>query len=233
MFAQKKKCKAVHLSGDFLNNYSVSSFPKNKNITIDDEYYVGEYWLEELKKVFDDVSINFGNHEERIKRFLGRITRGQISDMQKILKSNGDALAVMANATGCLYSKDWWAQLGEIITCHPSKYSSVWGKNLTNSVDYFLARMPKGRDVIFDEDDSMRIRPFRAVVQGHSHKIFGNGKYRGVQMYELGCMCHTIDFNVGSRQTQPIWERAFGILRLENGHIVFNESRVYDPKELL
>ena len=232
-FAKKQGCTDLVIAGDFFHAYAFSKYIQDKDIGLKDEYHIATNFAREVKSQFNNVVFVMGNHDFRVIAQTKYRFAELSTQMEPILKDkNGDVLNVFCEEHGFLYSKCWWVQIGELIAAHRFPYSSVYGKNMTNTVDWFLGRIPKGIDSEWEEDDSLHVRPFRAVIQGHSHRVMSGGMYKQVYLYETGCMCREIDFNLRGSQTQPVWERAFGIVHLRNRKIQYNKSRIFLPKEM-
>ncbi len=232
-YAIKEKCTDLVIGGDFFHAYAFSKFVRDKDISLADEMRVAQNFINEVKGKFKNIVFILGNHDARVINTL----KGRLDNLYPSMKylfkdEDGDVLNIFCNENGVMYSKTWWVQIGEIIFSHRFPYSSVYAKNMTSSVDWFLARLPKGIDASWDEDDSLHVRPFRALAQGHSHRLLSGGMYKQVYLYESGCMCREIDFNLRGNQTQPIWMRGFGIFTLVNNKILFNSSRVYEAKTI-
>lgn len=207
--------RLVVLAGDIQDEGKFSSFEKSR-VPYKAEHGMTKTLIGEISNEFEVVMIR-GNHDIRLMSYLSKATNSEefsfLFEGQEI-----DPLAVIARETGISYVPHWWVQIGPVIYAHPSRYSNVELKNIVNTIDYFVYR---NRDRYWD-----------TVVQGHSHKT-NAGVIRGIQYFETGCSCTEIDYNYGPKQTAPVWTQGAVYLRIEDGKLLFNKSKLVTGRTLL
>lgn len=223
------------LNGDFLEVYSVSSWPKNKAILLREEYEKGLKILKRLASIYPRVILTRGNHEDRLQRYfsahvdpnvsfmtdpdiLHRMSRGyDFDDNEDLVKTH--------NLDNIIYNKSavsWFVQIGKCIFAHPSSSTSGPMKNAINAYDYF-----KSRDYDFD-----------AIVCAHSHKM-GKIIYNQKLLIEQGCACMPLEYEKTSKMSYKPQCSGYAVVYLDNnGNVDFNNSNAifcsteysYDPK---
>lgn len=88
-FCEEESPEYVIINGDFLDCFSISSFPKRPNgPQLQEEIDIGIKILEELREVCPDAEIHFleGNHEERLERLVKE--KDGLYDLKAIKVSN-------------------------------------------------------------------------------------------------------------------------------------------------
>lgn len=205
-------CDVAILGGDILNEDAFGKF-KDQPPDFKSEYKIAVTTLLQLTHMVRTVMIA-GNHDRRFAKHLKHSVDTDINQYDFLFKGDRpDPLAALAEDVSADYVPNWWVNIDGVIVSHPDKYSGVPYRNITNSIDYFMPRI----------DD------WHTLCQGHSHQA-GEGTYKGKHWYETGCMCVQTDYNRNASQTNPMWTQGFAVLRLKDGKLVPNKSRLYTGK---
>ena len=206
-------CDVAVLGGDIFNQDAFGRF-HDDSTDFNQEYEQTVNMVLQLAHTVPVVMIS-GNHDRRLQKYLCKSVDTELNQYKMLLRNpQADPLAILAEDTGTDYAGHWWVQIESVVISHPDRYSGVPYRNITNSIDYFYPRIQ---------------RPWDTLCQGHSHQA-GDGTYKGKYWYELGIMCNRMDYNVGPHQNSPIWTQGFAVLRMRNGHLVPNKSKLYTGK---
>lgn len=212
-FAYASDCDVAILGGDIFHQDAFGRFC-DESSDFNTEYELTRKMLLQLANLVPVILVS-GNHDRRLQKYLRKSADTKIDQYKMMLRNqSGDALAILAEDTSCDYAHNWWVQIESVIVSHPDRYSGVPYRNITNSMDYFAPRITKQWDTL---------------CQGHSHQA-GEGTYKGRHWFELGVMCNRMDYNAGPSQTNPMWVQGFAVLRLRNGKLDKNKSRLYTGK---
>lgn len=210
-----ENCGLAVLVGDILHLASYSPYGNERSVS---------FQLEELGPAIDmieylhshmDVLLISGNHERRLQRVVKKSMN--LGEIDLLVGDSLDPLAYLAKVTGATNAEWWYAQVNDLIIAHPDRYASGGIKNITNSINYFIPRIDK---------------PWNVLAQGHSHQL-NHGAVNGKYYLELGCMSDLIDYNVGPRQTQPIWQQGYAIATFKDGVYQPNESNIFYGRKLI
>lgn len=218
---QEQDVDILVVNGDFLELYSVSSWPKNKTIMLQHEYQMGMRLLREFSKVFPKVVLTKGNHEDRLQRFLSQNINPNVSFMTSpdVLErmSNGydfddsGNLVKMYNLDNVHYNKgplSWQVQIGKCIFAHPTSFSKINMKTIANVAQSMLG---KGYD-------------FEALVIGHTHQQ-GSIIWNNRMLIEQGCSCIPMEYECNAKATYGSQSFGYAIVWMDKkGHVDFDKS---------
>lgn len=209
------------LNGDFLELFSVSKWPKNKQIMLRHEYEIGMKMLRTLAKIFPKIYLVRGNHEERLQSYFSSNIDPSISflvspDLLHRMSEGYDfdeygELVKMHKLDNVFYNKgplSWYIKVGKCIFAHPSGGSGIPMRTIVNTANYFLSR---GED-------------FEAVCVGHTHqmgKIIWNKKI----LIEQGCACVPLEYEATSKMSYRPQSFGYAVIYMDkDGHVDFDKS---------
>lgn len=218
--------------GDIFDQYSVGSWPKNKEIILAHEYNEVFKLVEYFSKKFKKIYMIRGNHDARLQKYFmkaispgvscfiepdllehivnGESLQGTIDPASR--KNSNIKLVKTHNFENVEYvgSKGgWYVQVGGCIFAHPSFASSIAGKTVTETAQFFIER-----------------RNFNSVVVGHLHRC-GKFCWKGKLLMEVGCLCTTMDYaNDPKLHYKDGQVTGYGVVYMdEAGNVAFNESQ--------
>jgi len=221
MISKHSDAEVLVVNGDFVDQFSVSRWPKDKGVLLRHEYEIGIDYLKQFSKMFKKVILTRGNHDERLQSYFSSNLDPNVSFMV-----NPDMLERMAkgysfNKYGRLekmhdfnniqYSgglSGWYARVGNCIFAHPKGGSKVPMRTCVKVADYFLEK----------ED-------YDAIVIGHTHKI-GQLIWKGKLLIEQGCCCVPMDYEADAKMQYS--QQAFGyavVYMNSKGQVDFDKSR--------
>lgn len=216
----KDNLDLIVLSGDILDCFNVSSFPKSMHIPLYEELKIANKFLADLDKATPNVKkvIFWGNHEYRFTRFLEKeaseITPFFSTNILDILK-NGFEYRDFRNrkqkvdglSDNFVIVDNWFYQHNDTIFAHPKNFSSVNMKTAVNTYRYFVNAGYQ----------------FSAVCIGHTHKI-GNIMIGRNLVTEVGCLCEDMSYaNNGNINYTP-QGLGYGIYYYDNGVVDIENS---------
>jgi predicted phosphodiesterase len=207
------------IAGDFLDEYAISRFVKNKEITLQSELLKGYELLEKWSGWFEEIHIMPGNHDERIDTHVAgnlepttlflfgeNIVLRKYVDGFKIKGEDGEIIDYPSIPKLILHDK-WYFRMGDAIIAHPKNFSKVPGRVAVMAGDYFKEQ---GEE-------------FNAILIGHTHKAIKMVK-SGKLLMECGCSCKEQDYAGGGKLTYTPQVKALTILVQKNGVTDFNET---------
>ena len=188
------------LGGDLMDCHALSDFPKSKHIPLEHEYRILSDLVYRASKLFKEVHIISGNHEDRWvrnvvnrvnlaarfligKHMLTRIANGDVyTDDERWLEGKRRMPNVYCPSDK--HGPLWYIQIGKTIFAHPSgRVSSGTNSLAAKAVKYF----------------SERNFNFDSVVVGHSHRASIDYGYR--LMIESGSLCSPLDYASSSKMS--------------------------------
>lgn len=210
------------VNGDFLEAYSVSSWPKNKTIMLRHEYEMGMKLLREFARVFPKVILTKGNHENRLTRYFSQNISNNVSFLvssdllDKMAKgydfNDSGELEQMYNLDNVFYNKgplSWQVQVGKCIFAHPTSYSKISMKTACN-----VAQTMAGKGIDFE-----------ALVIAHTHQQ-GSCIRDNRLIIEQGCACIPMEYEADAKATYTGASFGYAVIYMDNdGHVDFDKSR--------
>jgi len=163
----KDEITTLVIIGDYLDCYSISNFPKIREVLLKEEVVAGYNFMKKIRDVLGDdkkIIICNGNHEERYK---ANISRMHEKDLQQFINPNilemyvegftiyeGKKKIEYKPIKNLVFIPHWYFVSDGVVYCHPKDFTKVKGKMLENVTSHFIN---KGID-------------FSMVVFGHTHK---------------------------------------------------------------
>lgn len=223
----KDEIKALILAGDLFDCFSISSFPKLKRVTLEEELVHTYNLVRNMRDILPpDVKIIIfrGNHEDRLLR---EIAEQQAANNQlmsfinpKIVENlidgfvlyDGFEKKVYEPIEGVEYIHNYYININnQLIIIHPKNFSSVDVKNAKMSIEHMLHLKEQ----------------FDAVLVVHTHKQGDVAEYLGKYGAEIGCMCQHMEYTEGYTNYKP-QHYGYAIVEFpENGKITKNDVHIY------
>jgi predicted phosphodiesterase len=168
--------------------------------------------LEVLAARFKQVYIINGNHDTWPIRELNRSIK---NGLRRLIKDVSPIQTVIdelyeKGITNIEYTHQNELKLGNVIFAHPNEYCNTLGQTVVRVADAYLTKY----------------RDLSAVIIGHTHQVF-SGSYRGIAVYETGCLCYELEYKKQSKICKNPWINAFGIFTINaDGDLLVNQSKV-------
>jgi predicted phosphodiesterase len=204
---EKKEADVLVIAGDFVNFDIFSRFITGDKTRADEEIKIAKEYIEELCSFKIPIIYLTANHELRLDKFL---LRTMSVEQVKSIINLGLNLKTFFNYKNLKIVNNWFIEIGDIIIAHPEDNSSVYGKTLDNIREFF----------------SERIKDFRAIIIGHTHK---QSKFfiKRKLCIENGCMSKILDYSLDSRfnrYKKDIQYKGYSYSFLKNGKCDFNRT---------
>lgn len=188
----------VWIGGDLLDLFGVSRYPKSRiTFSLVEEFQAGRAILRTLSETFPIVRVMGGNHDERWKKYLiaKNIPPDVLEFMRTAWPNSLSPLATicadfpnvhMLETTKVDYAEyGYISQMGDCLLSHAEKYSIIAGKTGVDVLDRIKKKLePMGV-----------VKPFKVLIQCHSHtgaKVWAD---YGVVIIEAGCLSRTPDYD--------------------------------------
>lgn len=187
------------ISGDLIDHYSISRFVPYERVTIEQEIAGADALLTQLASAFSDVLIVEGNHdrprfEKQIRSLLTPdmmhcielLTGGNLSIVHLLAKRHGNVRFAPQQAGH--YKLGWLTQVGDLIVSHAEKFSRVPG-----------AALRQIEEGLTDFDRVYGLKPWRVLIQAHTHQL-GLFPFKADRLLvESGCCCQTHGYQMTAR----------------------------------
>jgi UDP-2,3-diacylglucosamine pyrophosphatase LpxH len=187
------------VSGDLMDFYSISRFLKYERVSIEQEIAATDALLGQLSAAFPDVLIVSGNHdsqrfEKQLRTLLAPemmhvielLTGGNLSVIHMLAKRYPNVRFAPQQAGS--HSLGWMTQIGDLVVTHAEKYSRVPGAAL-RQIDEGLT----------DFDHVYALKPWRVLLQAHTHAASIIPWKADRLMGETGCCCITHGYQMTAR----------------------------------
>ena len=216
----KDEITTLILGGDIIDCFRISSFPKLDAPSLTSEMSACHKLLKQIDDIIPHVRkiMIFGNHEERFKRYLGKV-QSEVNNLHsdnilyEIVK--GFEVHDRQLGTTTIYEPlpyevvdQWWVQYNDLLVCHPISFSRVAAKTSQMAVEYFYER---GMD-------------FTAVLVAHTHKVASCMKFDKFAI-EIGCCCKTQGYSESGKLTYSPQCNGYYLATFVNGKFDINQSR--------
>lgn len=187
------------INGDIQDFYAISRFTKYERVSIESELAAVDALLGQLSAAFPDVVLIGGNHDTQ--RFEKQLRALLSTDMVHVIEvltgGNLSVLRVLAKRYPNIRFADtqvsrfhvgWFAQFGDLITAHAEKYSRVPGSALRGIDEWFT-----------DQHDVLGLKPWRVLIQAHTHQL-GMFPWKADKLLvEGGAMCAVHGYQLQAR----------------------------------
>lgn len=205
------------VSGDLMDFYSISRFLKYERVSIEQEIAATDALLGQLAAAFPDVLIVSGNHdsqrfEKQLRSLLAPemmhvielLTGGNLSVIHMLAKRYKN-VRFAPQAAGS-HSLGWMTQVGDLLVTHAEKFSRVPGAAL-RQIDEGLT----------DFDHVYKLKPWRVLLQAHTHAASLIPWKADRLMGETGCMCLTHGYQMTARMGGRPQRQGYVTLQQTNG----------------
>lgn len=213
------------ISGDLMDFYSISRFLKYERVTIEQEIAGTDALLGQLAAAFPDVLIVSGNHdsqrfEKQLRSFLAPemmhvielLTGGNLSVIHMLAKRYPNVRFAPQQAG--THTLGWMTQVGDLLVTHAEKFSRVPGAAL-RQIDEGLT----------DFDHVYNLRPWRVLLQAHTHAASILPWKADRLMGETGCCCVTHGYQMTARMGGRPQRQGYVTLTQTNGVTDINSVR--------
>jgi predicted phosphodiesterase len=199
LITREKGADTLIVNGDLQDFYSISRFTKYENVSMESELAATDALLGQLSAAFPEVVLVAGNHDHaRFERQLrDRLSPEMVHVVEYLSGGNLSALRVMAQRYPNVTIADmqvsrfhvgWFWQHGDLLTTHAEKYSRVPGSALRGIDEWFT-----------DQHDTLGLKPWRVLIQAHTHQL-GMFPWKADKLLvEGGAMCTTHGYQLQSR----------------------------------
>jgi len=215
------------ISGDLIDHYSISRFVPFERVAIEQEIAGADALLGQLSAAFPDILIIEGNHDK--PRFEKQIRSLLTPDMMHCIELlTGGNLSIVhmlarryknvrfAPQQAGRYKLGWMTQVGDLIVSHAEKFSRVPGAAL-RQIDEGLTDF----DAVYD------LKPWRVIIQAHTHQL-GMFPFKSDRLLvEGGCCCETHGYQMTARMGGRPQRQGYVTLTQQNGVTDVNSVRLH------
>jgi predicted phosphodiesterase len=187
------------VNGDIQDFYAISRFTKYEQVSVESELAAVDALLGQLSAAFPEVVLVGGNHdtqrfEKQLRTFLSPelvhvvefLTGGNLSVLRVIAKRYPNVR--FADTQVGRFQVGWFWQLGDLVTTHAEKYSRVPGSALRGIEEWFT-----------DQDAVLRLKPWKVLIQAHTHQL-GMFPWKADKLLiEGGAMCSVHGYQLQAR----------------------------------
>lgn len=220
------KADTLIINGDLMDGYSISRFIKSEHVPMEQEIAATDALLAQLARAFSDIVIVDGNHdqprfEKQIRSLLSPdmmhtiefLTGGNLSVIRALSRRYSnvrfDPLKVGRHTVG------WATQQGDLLAVHAEKYSKVPGAALRAIDEWFT-----------DQQATLGIKPYRVIVQAHTHMAGWMPWESDKVLVEGCCMCPVHGYQLSARIAGRGQRRGYVTLEQQNGVTDLDSVRV-------
>jgi predicted MPP superfamily phosphohydrolase len=187
------------ISGDLMDFYSISRFLKYERVTIEQEIAGTDALLAQLAAAFPDILIVNGNHDsQRFEKQLRSLLAPEMMHVVELLTGGNLSVIHMlakryknvrfAPQVAGERELNWMTQVGDLVVTHAEKFSRVPGAAL-RQIDEGLT----------DFDHVYNLKPWRVLLQAHTHAASLLPWKADRLLGETGCMCLTHGYQLTAR----------------------------------
>ena len=226
MFEDAKDCDTLIVAGDVMDSYSLSRFIHYERVPLSQEMAETTAFLEQAANRFHTVLLLEGNHGQI--RFEKQIRDRLSPDMvDAILILTGGSLSLLDAAAKPFpnvevvktrvgrFGLDWIYQHGDLVVCHAEKFSIVPGAAV-RKIDEWLS----------DQEQAIGLKPWRVLMQAHTHQL-GQFPWKSDRLLmETGCLCSIHAYQLTARIGGRPQRRGWTLLEQHNGRTDFDSIRM-------
>lgn len=187
------------IAGDLMDFYSISRFLKYEHIPIEQEIAGADALLGQLAAAFPDVVVVEGNHDAPRfeKQLRGLLTPEMMHCVELLTGGNLSIVKMLAKRYTNVrfapqpagnFSLGWITQIGDLVVTHAEKFSSVPGSAIR-----------KIEEGLADFDHIYNLKPWRVLLQAHTHAYSLIPWHADKLLGETGCMCVTHGYQMTAR----------------------------------
>ena len=211
---ENQDCDICIIAGDFLDFKAISTYGNKREVSVEEEYRYGFEVLKRICDIFEWVIIHEGNHCQRITRYFSSkivtALSGYLTDKHKPL---GEITRFFEDKN-LDYVPHWFAQIGDLLTVHSSRYSKVKLRTVRNVIDDRI-----------EKNHTEEFAPFSTVISGHTH-VAGKSEFSGKIGCEIGCLQQLNTAYRHSDAKGRNWVHAFGRVKIRKGKTNWNDVEV-------
>lgn len=223
---ESKTADMLIVNGDLQDFYSISRFTKYEHMPVEQELAAVDALLGQLSRAFRRVVLVTGNHDRpRFEKQLRTMLPAEVVQVVEYLSGgNLDVVSVMAkrypnveiarHAVG-RHAVSWFYQHGDLITAHAEKFSRVPGATLRGVHEWFT-----------DRADILGLKPWRVLVQAHTHQLGLFPWLSDQTLVEGGCMCQTHGYQLDAKAGGRPQRRGYVTLTQHDGRTDVNSIRL-------
>lgn len=216
------------LNGDIFDLFSVSRFIKDQHVPFEMELAAVDALLGQFSKRVPDILVTTGNHdgprfEKSIRTQLSPemmnvvefLTGGQLDPVKVLAKRYRNIRFAPIQVDR--FSVGWLAQEGDLVIAHAEKYSKV-PSAATRMIDEWLT----------DFHDTLGLKPWRVLVQGHTHALSRTHWKSDRLLMESGCLCKTAGYQLVAKVGGRPQRRGYVTIMQEDGECDINHCREWN-----
>lgn len=213
------------VSGDLMDFYSISRFLKYERIPIEQEIAGADALLSQLASTFSDVLVVEGNHdaprlEKQLRALLTPemmhcielLTGGNLSIVKLLAKRHGNVRFAPQQAGNVPLG--WMTQVGDLVVTHAEKFSITPG-----------AALRKIEEGLADFDHVYGLKPWRVLLQAHTHQWASIPWHADKLLGETGCCCLTHGYQLTARMGGRPQRQGYVTLTQRDGKTDVNSVR--------
>jgi len=196
---ESKQADTLIVNGDIQDFYSISRFTKYEQVSMEAELAAVDALLGQLAAAFPRVILVGGNHDTHRfeKQLRSLLSLEMIHVIEVLTGGNLSVLRVLAKRYPNIEFADvqvgrfhvgWFWQHGDLITAHAEKFSRVPGSALRGIDEWFT-----------DQHDTLGLKPWRVLVQAHTHQLGWFPWKADKVLVEGGAMCHVHGYQLQAR----------------------------------
>lgn len=203
----------IVLPGDVCDWEGASKYTHERDYPLihESDWYVR--LLETLTRRYPGVPvvITNSNHRRRIEKSVRQLPQGLL-----FLVEHNPERYLAQPFSNVFAIEPWFWQCGDVIYAHAEGRTTNPGDNAKSAIDAFLLRERTARE---------GIRPFRAVLTGHSHKIW-EGVYKSIKGIEPGCLAELpMIYTKAASSLRTVQENGYAYAVQRGGKVDFNQFR--------
>lgn len=221
------KADTLIISGDLMDFYSISRFIKYEHIPIEQEIAGADALLGQLAAAFPDVVIVEGNHdaprfEKQLRALLTPdmmhcvelLTGGNLSIVKMLARRYPNVRFAPQQAGN--FSLGWLTQIGDLVVTHAEKFSITPG-----------AALRKIEEGLADFDHVYSLKPWRVLLQAHTHQVSLFPWHADKLLGETGCCCVTHGYQLTARMGGRPQRQGYVTLIQDSGITNINSVRFH------
>jgi predicted phosphodiesterase len=232
LIRREKGADLLIINGDLQDFYAISRFLKYEPVSVESELAAVDALIGQLARAFPEVVIVAGNHdtqrfEKQLRSLLSPemvhviefLTGGNLSAIRLIAKRYPNVR--IAETQVGRHKLGWFWQEGDLLCTHAEQYSRLPGNTLRVIEEQMT-----------DMEKVYGLKPWRVVIQAHTHAM-GWFPFRAEKLLvEGGCMCATHGYMLTAGSRGRPQRRGYVVLEQRAGVTDLNSVRLVwlDPE---